>query len=277
MVKRFRPTSHGIRAKTVSDFAEITRDFPEKKLTLAAAATSGRNCHGRITSRFMGGGHRRRYRIIDFKRDKIDIPANVFSIEYDPYRSARIALLVYADGEKRYIVAPDGLKVGQKVLSSNKATEIEVGYALPLSEIPVGSGVYNVEIKPGAGGKIARSAGTQVRLMARDGDYASVRMPSGEIRKILATCRATIGTVGNSDHENLVIGKAGRTRWLGRRGHVRGTVMNPVDHPHGGGHGRDHGGRHPVSPWGLPTKGYKTRNNKRTNKFIIKGRKKKNI
>ncbi|OVE80698.1 50S ribosomal protein L2 [bacterium K02(2017)] len=274
-MRRFRPTSNGVRSKTVSDFAEITRDFPEKSLTVAKTRKAGRNCHGRITSRYRGGGHKKRYRIIDFKRNKLDIPAKVVSIEYDPNRSANIALLAYADGEKRYMIAPGGLKVGSKVLSSNKATEIEVGYALPISEIPVGSGIFNVEIKPGAGGKIARSAGSYVQLMAKDSGYATIKMPSGEIRKVLLSCRATIGTVGNSDHENLVIGKAGRKRWMGIRGHVRGTVMNPVDHPHGGGHGKDHGGRHPVTPWGMPTKGYKTRNNKRTDRLIVKSRKRK--
>ena len=203
------------------------------------------------------------------------MPARIASIEYDPNRSANIALLIYADGEKRYMIAPNGVKVGQTIVSSNKGVEISVGNSLPLKEIPVGAAVFNVEIKPGAGGKIARSAGTSVQLMAKEGDYAQIRMPSGEMRKILLTCRATIGNVGNSDHENLTIGKAGRSRWFGRRGHVRGTVMNPVDHPHGGGHGRDHGGRHPVTPWGKSTKGLRTRNNKRTNKFIIKSRRQK--
>lgn len=276
-MRRFRPTSAGVRTKTVSDFAGITRDYPEKSLTEAFVRSSGRNCHGRITTRFKGGGHKRRYRVIDFKRNKLDIPAKVISVEYDPNRSAYIALLSYVDGEKRYIIAPEGIKVGQKLVSTKKATDIETGNSLPLSEIPVGSNIYNVEIKPGAGGKIARSAGTSVQLMAKDGQYASVRMPSGEIRKILTTCRATLGIVGNGDHENLVIGKAGRNRWLGKRGHVRGTVMNPVDHPHGGGHGRDHGGRHPVTPWGKPTKGFKTRQNKRTDNMIIKSRKKKSV
>ena len=239
------------------------------------ATHAGRNAHGHITSRYRGGGHKRRYRIIDFKRNKLDVPARIASIEYDPNRSANIALLIYADGEKRYMIAPNGVKVGQTIVSSNKGVEISVGNSLPLKEIPVGAAVFNVEIKPGAGGKIARSAGTSVQLMAKEGDYAQIRMPSGEMRKILLTCRATIGNVGNSDHENLTIGKAGRSRWFGRRGHVRGTVMNPVDHPHGGGHGRDHGGRHPVTPWGKSTKGLRTRNNKRTNKFIIKSRRQK--
>lgn len=273
-MRRFRPTSAGVRQKTVADFTDITRSEPEKSLTESLLRRAGRNCHGRITSRFRGGGHKRRYRIIDFKRNKFDVPAIVKSVEYDPNRSARIALLAYLDGEKRYIIAPEGLRVGAKVISSVKASEIEPGNCYPLGEIPVGTLLYNVEVKPGAGGKIARSAGSSVQLMGKDTQYASLRMPSGEIRKILVSCRATIGSVGNSDHENLVVGKAGRSRWMGKRGHVRGTVMNPVDHPHGGGHGRDHGGRHPVSPWGLPCKGYKTRQNKRTNKFIISNRNK---
>jgi len=274
-VRKFRPTSPGVRFRTVSDFKDITRGYPEKSLTETLATHAGRNAHGHITSRYRGGGHKRRYRIIDFKRNKLDVPARIASIEYDPNRSANIALLIYADGEKRYMIAPNGVKVGQTIVSSNKGVEISVGNSLPLKEIPVGAAVFNVEIKPGAGGKIARSAGTSVQLMAKEGDYAQIRMPSGEMRKILLTCRATIGNVGNSDHENLTIGKAGRSRWFGRRGHVRGTVMNPVDHPHGGGHGRDHGGRHPVTPWGKSTKGLRTRNNKRTNKFIIKSRRQK--
>ncbi|MCP5463673.1 MAG: 50S ribosomal protein L2 [Deltaproteobacteria bacterium] len=271
-MRKFRPTSAGVRFQTVSDFKEITRSEPEKSLTEPLTSKAGRNSHGRITSRYRGGGHKRRYRIIDFKRNKLDIPATVVSIEYDPNRSANIALLNYVDGEKRYIIAPEGLKVGQTVLSSNDAIDIEVGNSLPLKHIPVGAGVYNIELKPGAGGKMVRSAGTSAQLMAKEGTYALIKLPSGSVRKVLVACRATIGSVGNRDHENLTIGKAGRNRWLGRRGHVRGTVMNPVDHPHGGGHGRDHGGRHPVTPWGQPTKGFKTRKNKRTSKFIIEGR-----
>lgn len=271
-MRHYTPTSPGVRFKTVADFDEITRDFPEKNLTQALGKHSGRNTFGHITSRFRGGGHKRRYRLIDFKRNKLDVPAVVSTIEYDPNRSARIALLAYTDGEKRYVLAPEGLKVGQKVTSFSRTGDIEVGNSLPIAEIPVGADIFNVELKPGGGGKIARSAGTGAQLMAKEGDYALVRLPSGEIRKILLTCRATIGNTGNADHENLVVGKAGRNRWLGFRGHVRGTVMNPVDHPHGGGHGRDHGGRHPVSPTGIPTKGFKTRNNKRTKKFIVKDR-----
>ena len=274
-MKSFRPTSAGVRFKTVADFSEITKGKPEKSLVEKLVRCGGRNAKGHITSRFRGSGHKRQYRIIDFKRDKIDVPATVAAIEYDPNRTSHIALLFYSDGEKRYIIAPEGLKVGDKILSSNKAVDIEVGHSLPLSEIPVGTDIYNLELKPGAGGKLVRSAGTLAQLMAKETEYALVKLPSGEVRQILMTCRATIGSVGNSDHENMTIGKAGRSRWMGRRGHVRGTVMNPVDHPHGGGHGRDHGGRHPVSPWGLPTKGFKTRQNKRTNKFIVKDRRKK--
>lgn len=271
-MRRFRPTSAGVRFKTVADFDEITRDYPEKTLTETLVRHSGRNNLGHITSRFRGAGHKRRYRIIDFRRDKLDIPAKIATIEYDPNRSARVALVVYADGEKRYMIAPDGLKVGQSILASSNPIDIELGNSLLLRDIPVGANIYNVELKPGAGGKIARSAGTCVQIVAKEEGYASVRMPSGEIRKVLLTCRATIGNVGNAEHENIVIGKAGRIRWMGKRGHVRGTVMNPVDHPHGGGHGRDHGGRHPVTPWGKPTKGFKTRNAKRTDAFIIKNR-----
>lgn len=274
-MKNFRPTSAGVRFKTVPDFTEITRSVPEKSLVEKLIRSGGRNSKGHITSRFRGAGHKRCYRVIDFRRDKFDIPAIVATIEYDPNRTARIALLHYADGEKRYIVAPEGLKLGQKIMSSNKAIDIEIGNSLPLKEIPVGTNIYNVELKPGAGGKLVRSAGTYAQLMAKENDYALIKLPSNEVRKVLIGCCATIGNVGNADHENMSIGKAGRSRWMGRRGHVRGTVMNPVDHPHGGGHGRDHGGRHPVSPWGLPTKGFKTRQNKRTNKFIVKDRRKK--
>jgi large subunit ribosomal protein L2 len=269
-VKTFRPTSAGVRFRTVSDFAEITKDSPEKALTEKLVRSGGRNSKGHITSRFRGGGHKRRYRIIDFNRDKLDIPAKVASIEYDPNRSANIALLNYVDGEKRYIIAPDGLVVGHSILSSNKGIDIKVGNSMPLSEIPVGTNIHNIELRPGGGGKLARSAGTYAMLMAKESDYALLKLPSGDLRRMLVTCRATIGATGNREHENISIGKAGRIRWMGKRGHVRGTVMNPVDHPHGGGHGRDHGGRHPVTPWGQPCKGYKTRNNKRTDKFIIR-------
>lgn len=274
-MKKFKPTSNGLRFKLVSDFDEITRDRPEKSLVSGFVRRGGRNTQGRITSRFRGGGHKRCYREIDFRRDKLEIPAKVVAIEYDPNRSARIALLAYVDGEKRYIIAPQGLKLNAVIMSSNKTTEIEVGNAMPLKDMPVGTNIYNVELKPGAGGKLVRSAGTFAQLMAKEGSYALLKLPSGELRKVLATCRATIGNVGNADHENMTIGKAGRIRWMGRRGHTRGTAMNPVDHPHGGGHGKDHGGRHPVSPWGQPAKGYKTRQNKRTDPFIVQDRRKK--
>ncbi|NCO69365.1 MAG: 50S ribosomal protein L2 [Acidobacteria bacterium] len=271
-LKSFRPTSPGIRFMTRLDFAEITKDRPEKSLTKGIAKSGGRNSEGHETLRFRGGGHKRRYRTIDFRRDKHDIPARVAAIEYDPNRSARIALLVYLDGEKRYILAPDGLTVGASVVSAEKA-EIVPGNALPLQSIPLGALVHNIELHPGHGGQMARSAGTSAQVMAKEGKYITLRMPSGEMRIVLATCWATVGQVGNTDHANVTIGKAGRTRWMGRRGHVRGTAMNPVDHPHGGGEGKTKGGRHPVSPWGQPTKGFKTRTNKRTQRFIIKRRK----
>lgn len=271
-MKKFTPTSAGVRFKTVSDFAEITKSTPEKSLTEKLVRKAGRNTFGHITSRFRGTGHKRLYRLIDFKREKQDVPATVSAIEYDPNRSANIALLFYKDGEKRYIIAPEGLKVGQTVISSSKTADFETGNALMLKEIPVGANIYNVELKPGRGGVIARSAGTAAQLVAKEETYALVKLPSGEVRKILNHCRATMGIVGNKEHENLTIGKAGRMRWMGKRGHVRGTVMNPVDHPHGGGHGKDHGGRHPVTPWGKPTKGFKTRNNKRTNSAIVSRR-----
>lgn len=273
-MKTFRPTSAGVRQKTVADFSVLTKATPEKRLVTKLASTAGRNSQGRVTSRFRGGGHKRKYRLIDFYRDKLEIPAKVQAIEYDPNRSAHIALLAYADGEKRYIIAPESLKVGATLLSSNQATEIEPGNALPLGKIPVGTNIYNVELKPGAGGKLSRSAGTFSQLVAKEDRFATIKLPSGEVRRVQIECRATIGSVGNAAHENITIGKAGRTRWLGRRGHTRGTAMNPVDHPHGGGQGRDSGGRHPVSPWGKPTKGKKTRHNKRTDVFIVTRRKK---
>ncbi len=272
-IKRFKPTSPGIRFVTVSTFEEITKDEPEKSLVVPLKSTGGRNNQGRITVRFRGGGHKRKYRIIDFKRDKWGVPAKVAAIEYDPNRSARIALLHYADGEKRYILAPEGLKVGDTVMSGPDA-EIKVGNALPLKNIPLGTFIHNVELIPGKGGQIARAAGTYAQLMAKEGDYAHIRLPSGEVRLIHVNCMATIGQVGNIDHENIVIGKAGRNRWLGRRPHVRGTAMNPVDHPHGGGEGKTKG-KHPVSPWGWCTKGMKTRKPKKaSDKFIVQRRKK---
>jgi large subunit ribosomal protein L2 len=250
-------------------FEEITSSTPERSLLAKRNRTGGRSNTGRITTRHIGGGHKQRYRIIDFKRNKTDVPARVATIEYDPNRTARIALLVYADGEKRYILAPDGLEVGRTVLSGKNA-DILVGNTLPLKGIPLGTEVHNIELKPGKGGQIARAAGTFAQLVAKDTDYAQLRMPSGEIRKILLECSATIGKVGNLQHENVSLGKAGRRIWLGVRPTVRGVVMNPVDHPHGGGEGKTSGGRHPVTPWGQPTRGYKTRTCKRTSKFIVK-------
>lgn len=272
-IKKLKPTSPGTRFRSNYTFEEITKSVPEKSLTVALKKSGGRNNLGRITSRHIGGGHKRRYRIIDFKRNKHGIAAKVFSIEYDPNRSARIALLHYADGEKRYIIAPNGLKVGDKI-SSGTGSEIAVGNALPLKEMPLGSFVHNVEMKPGKGGQIGRSAGSSLQLMAKEGNLAQLKMPSGEVRLININCIATYGMVGNSEHENISLGKAGRTRWLGRRSYVRGVAMNPVDHPMGGGEGKTSGGGHPVSPWGQKSKGLKTRKRKnQSNKYIIKRRK----
>jgi large subunit ribosomal protein L2 len=270
-IKIYKPTSPARRYHTVLVNDDITTSKPYKPLVEKLDQSGGRNNHGEITSWWRGGGHKRLYRIIDFKRDKFDIPGTVATIEYDPNRSSRIALVNYADGEKRYILQPAGLKVGDKIIASDTA-DILLGNALPLKNIPLGTILHNVELKPGKGGQIARSAGSSVQLVAKEGDYASVKMPSGELRHIAIGCYATVGQVGNSDHENVSIGKAGRSRWLGNRPHNRGVVMNPVDHPHGGGEGKTSGGRHPVSPWGLPTKGYKTRNNKSTDKFIVQRR-----
>ncbi|HJV36584.1 50S ribosomal protein L2 [Geomonas sp.] len=272
-IKTYKPTSPGRRAQTCSTFEEITATKPEKSLCENLRKSGGRNSNGRITSRNVGGGHKQKYRIIDFKRDKVDIPAKVVSIEYDPNRSARIALLNYVDGEKRYILAPLGLKVGDTILSSNQA-DIKPGNALPIRYIPLGTIIHNVEMKVGKGAQLTRSAGTFAQLMSKEGKYATVKLPSSEVRMILLDCKATIGQVGNTDHENVSIGKAGRSRWLGIRPHVRGVAMNPVDHPHGGGEGRTSGGRHPVTPWGIPTKGYKTRTNKTSTRFIVKRRSK---
>jgi large subunit ribosomal protein L2 len=272
-IKKLKPVTPGTRFKSDYTFEEITKSVPEKSLTVALRKSGGRNNLGRITARHIGGGHKRRYRIIDFKRDKHGIPAKVFSIEYDPNRSSRIALLHYSDGEKRYIIAPNGLKVGDKI-TSGSGSEISVGNALPLKEMPLGSFVHNVELKPGKGGQLGRSAGSALQLMAREGNYAQLKMPSGEVRMINVNCLATYGLVGNSEHENISLGKAGRTRWLGRRSYVRGVAMNPVDHPMGGGEGKTSGGGHPVSPWGQKSKGLKTRKRKnRSNKYIIKRRK----
>ncbi|MGI6065786.1 MAG: 50S ribosomal protein L2 [Bacillota bacterium] len=274
-IKGFRPTSPGRRGMTVSTFEEITKDQPEKSLTAPLKKTGGRNNRGKITTRHRGGGHKKLYRIIDFKRDKDNIPAKVASIEYDPNRSANIALLNYVDGEKRYIIAPNGLSVGDTVVSGPDA-DIKVGNALPLSNIPEGTVVHNIELRPAAGAKMARSAGSSAQLMAKEGKYATLRMPSGEMRMVLARCKATIGQVGNIDQENITIGKAGRSRWLGIRPSVRGVVMNPVDHPHGGGEGRSPVGRNPVTPWGKPALGAKTRKKKKASDQLIVKRRGKN-
>jgi large subunit ribosomal protein L2 len=273
-IKKLKPVTPGSRYKSNYGFEEITKSTPEKSLTTSLRKSGGRNNHGRMTVRHRGGGHKRRYRVIDFKRDKHGIPAKVFSIEYDPNRSARIALLHYADGEKRYIIAPNGLKVGATVMSG-PGSEIIVGNALPLSEIPLGSSVHNVELKVGKGGQLGRSAGSTIQLMAKENEMAQLKMPSGEIRVVSVNCMATYGEVGNAEHENISLGKAGRTRWLGRRPRVRGVAMNPVDHPMGGGEGKSSGGGHPVSPWGQKAKGLKTRRHKKeSNRYIIKRRKK---
>ena len=260
---------------SVADFAELTKGKPERRLTKGGRKSGGRNHHGRITSYHRGGGHKRRYRSIDFKRrDKLGIPARVAAIEYDPNRTARIALLHYADGDKRYIPAPIGLEVGDRLMAGSDA-EIQPGNALPLGSIPVGTIVHAVELKPGKGAQIVRSAGTGAQLMAREGKYATLKLPSGEMRMVLSNCLATIGQVGNPDNANVSLGKAGRSRWLGRRSNVRGVAMNPVDHPHGGGEGRTSGGRHPVTPWGVPTKGHKTRTSKASTRLIVRRRGKK--
>lgn len=272
-IRKFKPVSPGRRFMTVLDFDEVTTDEPEESLLAPLRKSGGRNAYGRITVRHRGGGHKRMYRIIDFKRDKDGIPAKVATIEYDPNRSAHIALLHYADGEKRYILAPLGLKVGDTVMSGPDA-DIRPGNALPLANIPVGTMVHNMELVPGKGGQLARAAGMSAQLLAKEGDYAHVRLPSGEVRLISLECKATVGQVGNVDHENVTLGKAGRKRWLGRRPEVRGVVMNPVDHPHGGGEGKAPVGRPgPVSPWGWPTLGYKTRKPKASDKFIVRRRK----
>ena len=271
-IKKNKPTSSGRRFQTCSTFSEITSTKPEKSLLRPIKKSGGRNSKGRITTRFRGGGSKRRYRLIDFKRKKDNIPATVASIEYDPNRSARIALINYADGEKSYILAPNNLKVGDMV-ESGANVEISVGNTTTLKAIPTGMHIHNIELHIGHGGQIARSAGGHAQLMAKEGKYGHVKLPSGEVRMILLDCRATIGEIGNLDHENISLGKAGRARWKGRRPHVRGVAMNPVDHPLGGGEGKSSGGRHPVTPWGVPTKGYKTRHNKATDKFIVKRRK----
>lgn len=273
-IKKYKPTSPARRFYTSSDFKDITKTTPEKSLLKKKNSTGGRNNRGRTTVRFRGGGHKRRYRIIDFKRRKIGVPAKVAAIEYDPNRSARIALLHYADGEKTYILCPDGLKVGDEVLSSMKA-DIKPGNCLRLRHLPPGTQIHNIEMRIGKGGQMVRSAGTAAQLMAKDGDYGQVRLPSGEIRRIHLDCRATVGQVSFKEHGNIKLGKAGRSRWLGRRPHNRGVTMNPVDHPMGGGEGRSSGGRHPCSPWGQLAKGLKTRKNKRTDNMIVRRRKRK--
>ena len=270
-IKTYNPTTPSNRFRTTLDTKELSTDRPLKRLTRAKLRISGRNNKGHLTIRHRGGGHKRLYRIIDFRRDKREIVAKVASLEYDPNRSAHIALLAYADGEKRYILAPEGLAVGSTVVASDSA-DILIGNALPLKNIPLGTMIHNIELKKGKGGQMARSAGTAAQLLAKEAGYAQIKMPSGETRMVHLDCYATIGQVGNLNYENVSIGKAGRTRWLGIRPTVRGVVMNPIDHPHGGGEGKTSGGRHPVSPWGQPTKGYKTRNNKRTQRFIIKRR-----
>ena len=271
-IKTNKPTSPGRRFQTSSTFDEITRTKPEKSLLKHLKKSGGRNSLGRMTARHRGGGHKKRYRVIDFKRDKEGIPAKVFSIEYDPNRSANIALLHYADGEKRYILAPNKLQVGDRIVAGPDA-DIKIGNSVPLKNIPLGTNIHNVELHMGHGGQIARGAGSYARLMAKEGKYAQIKLPSGEVRMVLLGCRATIGQVGNLEHENISIGKAGRNRWLGKRPKVRGVAMNPVDHPHGGGEGKSSGGRHPVTPWGVPTKGYKTRKRKASDRLILKKRK----
>jgi large subunit ribosomal protein L2 len=270
-IRNYKPTSPGRRGMSGFTFEELTTRIPERTLLEPLPRRGGRNNQGRVSTRHQGGGHKRRYRVIDFKRNKFNIPGRVASIEYDPNRTSRISLVVYPDGEKRYILTPQGLKVGDTVLSSETA-DIRPGNTLPLKAIPVGTEVHNVELRPGKGGQLARSAGASVQLAGRDGGYAQIKLRSGEIRKVREECLATIGVVGNAEHFNVATGKAGRTRWLGIRPTVRGVAMNPIDHPHGGGEGKTSGGRHPVSPWGTPTKGYRTRNNKRTDKYRIRRR-----
>jgi len=273
-IKKIKPTTPGQRFKSVDTFEDITTTTPEKSLLMPMKSTGGRNNRGRVTSRRRGGGHKRAYRIIDFKRDKHDIEATVKTIEYDPNRSSRIALLNYSDGEKRYIIAPDGLQVGNVIVSGPDAP-IKMGNSLPLKNIPAGTYVHNIELKPKKGGQIARGAGTSAQIMAKEGKYVTLKMPSGEMRLVLAECFATIGQVSNKTHENISLGKAGRNRWLGRRPKVRGVAMNPFDHPMGGGEGKSSGGRHPTTPWGKPTKGYRTRKkNHPSDKFIVKRRSK---
>jgi large subunit ribosomal protein L2 len=274
-IREYKPTSAGRRFMSVLNYEEITKKEPEKSLVVVKKRSGGRNNAGRITTRHIGGGHKQKYRLVDFRRDKFEIPGRIKAIEYDPNRSANLALVTYADGEKRYILAPHGIKLGEEIVASTKPdTEIKEGNALLLRFIPLGTFVHNVEMKPGKGGQLARSAGSYAQLVAKEGDYGHLRLPSGEVRLVYLSCMATIGQVGNVDFENVDIGKAGKSRWAGIRPTVRGTAMNPVDHPLGGGEGRSKGGRHPCSPWGQLSKGLKTRKNKRTDKFIVKTRKK---
>ncbi|MBN1410484.1 MAG: 50S ribosomal protein L2 [Spirochaetales bacterium] len=273
-LKKYKPATATLRHTTAIDHSDLTGNSPEKKLVKGLSKTGGRSSSGRISVRRKGGGHKRKYRIIDFKRDKHNIPGKVTSVEYDPNRSANIALINYVDGDKRYILAPKGLKVGSTILSGHTNVPLETGNAMPLSQIPLGITVHNVELKLGKGAQLVRSAGVGALIMAKEGDYITLKLPSGEMRMIFHKCFATIGSLGNEDHMNVSLGKAGRSRWLGKRPKVRGVAMNPIDHPHGGGEGKSSGGRHPVSPWGMPTKGYKTRYKKKySNKFIVKKRK----
>ena len=273
-IKTYRPTTPTRRFQTIATREEITKQTPEKSLVTSKQRSGGRSSTGRVSSRFIGGGHKQAYRVIDFKRDKTGIPAVVAAIEYDPNRSARIALLNYADGEKRYIIHPEGLKVGAKVMSGPTA-DILLGNALPMKNMPAGTIIHNIELRPGKGAQMARSAGSQAQLVSKESGVALLKLPSGEVRRVPAECMATVGQVGNLDHENVSLGKAGRKRWMGKTPHNRGVTMNPVDHPHGGGEGKTSGGRHPVTPWGQPTRGFKTRNNKRTDKSIVSRRGKK--
>jgi len=273
-IKNYRPTTASLRQRTGLTFEELTESRPYKPLVKPLKKSGGRNCRGHLSMRHRGGGHKRMYRVIDFKRDKIDVPGIVETIEYDPNRSAFISLIKYKDGEKRYILTPSNLKVGQTILSSNKQVDILPGNSMPLRYIPLGTIIHNIELRKNKGGQIAKAAGTGAQILAKEGSYTQIRMPSSEIRRIHQDCRATIGQVSNLDHQNISIGKAGRNRWIGIRPHVRGTAMNPVDHPHGGGEGKAKGGRNPVSPTGQPTKGYKTRRNKRTQQFIVRRRSK---
>ena len=273
-IKTYRPVTSSMRQKTGLSFEELTTKSPHKPLLQSLSKSGGRNSRGRISIRHRGGGHKRQYRMIDFKRNKLDVPGVVETIEYDPNRSAFISLIKYKDGERRYILSPLNLNVGQTIVSSDKQVDILPGNTMPLRRIPLGTVIHNIELRKNKGGQLARSAGTGAQILAKEGDYAQVRMPSSEIRKIHLDCRATIGQIGNLDFVNISVGKAGRTRWKGRRPHVRGTAMNPVDHPHGGGEGKAKGGRNPVSPTGIPTKGYKTRRNKRTQSFIVRRRSK---